>query len=93
MNANRFLAAAPFEAVSVMVRYGETEDLNPAEFVIDPKTQCLNVTVQLNGRELAAATPQEQAAKHRLVLIEVLCDVAANFDLPFDFLDEMRNAI
>ncbi len=90
MMANNYLANAPFKAVSVMVRYGDFENLEPSEFAIDRSKQCLNITVQVDGRELAALSVEAQAAKHRLILIEALCDVAANYDLPFEFLDAMR---
>ena len=93
MVANNFLADAPFKAVSVIVRYGDVEDLNASEFEVDHQNQSLNVTIQLDGRALALLPVQEQANKHKLALIEVLCDVAANFDLPFQFLDDMRHEI
>jgi hypothetical protein len=90
MTANAFLRAAPFTTVSVIVRYAETEKLVP-ELNIDAEAGALNVTVQLDGHALAKLSESGQREKFRTVLIDVLCDVAANYDLPYEFLDDMRH--
>jgi hypothetical protein len=91
MEANGYLSSAPFKTVSVIFRYADSENLEPDRYEIDPKTECLNLAIEFDGRVLAQLSEQEQAAKFRMALIDVLCDVAANFELPYEFLDELRH--
>jgi len=91
MEANGYLAGAPFKTVSVIFRYVAADNLEPDRYEIDEKTDCLNLAIEFDGRALAQLSEDEQAEKFRTALIEVLCDVAANFDLPYEFLDGMRH--
>jgi hypothetical protein len=91
IDANGYLVGAPFKTVAVMFRYGESENLEPDRYEINEDRGCLNLGIQFNGHELAQLTHEQLREKFRTTLIEVLCDVAANFDLPFEFLDEMRH--
>lgn len=85
-----YLKKAPFETVSLVIRYGDRENLNPEFNEIDSKNSELPVAVVLNMEQLKLLSMEQLAEKFRITIIEVLCDVAANFDLPYQFLDDMR---
>ena len=93
MDASGYLVRAPFKTISVIFRYGYSENLEPDRYEIDEKTECLNLAIEFEGRALTQLSQAEMSEKFRTSLIEVLCDVAANFDLPFEFLDGMRHEI
>ena len=92
MNVNAYLSKAPFKTVSLILNYGHVENLEPDDYRVDKRSDCLCVSIQLDGQALAELDPPRLKSKLRLTLIEVLCDVAANFDLPYEFLDAMRYA-
>jgi hypothetical protein len=50
----------------------------------------LPVTIQLDFKRLQSLDRDQLTDQFRLAMIEVLCDVAANFDLPCRFLDDLR---
>ncbi|WP_454675448.1 Imm39 family immunity protein [Achromobacter pestifer] len=87
-----YLKKAPFQTVSIIIKYADREDLNPEIGGIDSKNQELPVSVMLEIDQIRSLSLMRLAEKFRLTMIEVLCDVAANFDLPFEFLDEMRGS-
>ncbi len=90
--ANSYLCSAPFKTVSLVFRYGIKEDLKPDDFKIYKKHSELQTSIEFDSRKLKALEeePEELRRKFKLAVIGVLCDVAANFGLPFEFLDEMR---
>jgi hypothetical protein len=90
LRKNGYLRAAPFEAISVIVRYGSADNLNPEIGEVDQRHSELPVAVTLDARPLSALDLDALTQRFREVLIDVLCDVAANFDLPYQFLDAMR---
>lgn len=87
---NSFLASAPFKTVSLIFRYGYQDQWEPDGYEINNATQVLNVAIEFNGEQLLQLTPEEIKAKFRLAMIDVLCDVAANYNLPYEFLDRLR---
>jgi hypothetical protein len=90
LKLHAYLSAAPFETVSLVMMYGDHEDLNPEIGEVDHKHSELPVSVTLDTKKLSRLALPDLTAYFRLVMIEVLCDVAANFDLPFEFLDLLR---
>jgi hypothetical protein len=72
------------------LRYGEQDNLNPEIGQIEARGSVLPVAVELKASRLQSMDAVSLAEEFRTVMIEVLCDVAANFDLPFEFLDAMR---
>jgi hypothetical protein len=87
---HRYLAAAPFKTISLILRYGERENLNPEIGRINAKDSCLPVAIQLDARHLETLDVPAMAQEFHRVMIETLCDVAANFDLPYVFLNDLR---
>lgn len=87
---HEFLGTAPFKTISLILRYGERDNLNPEIGSVDLKRAFLPVAVELNARRLEKLDVLTMTQEFRTVMIEVLCDVAANFDLPYRFLDELR---
>ncbi|WP_436136211.1 Imm39 family immunity protein [Acidovorax sp. LjRoot129] len=87
---HKFLATAPFKSISLILRYGESDDLNPEIGPINAKGAYLPVAVELNARRLEKLDVPAMTDEFRSVMIDVLCDVAANFDLPHVFLDGLR---
>ena len=92
LDRHGYLSEAPFQTVSLILRYGDRDDLNPDFGSIDKRNSELPVTVQLDLARLQKLSPEQLILELRTVMIDVLCDVAANFDLPFDFLDAMRTS-
>jgi hypothetical protein len=87
---HKFLAGAPFRTVSLILRYGDKDDLNPEFGALDTRNQELPVAVEMSLARLKTLSPSQLEREFRAAIIEVLCDVAANYDLPFEFLDAMR---
>jgi hypothetical protein len=90
LQANGYLESAPFRTVSLIFRYGERDNLNPDIGEVEARRSMLPVAVELSARRLEKLDVAALTEEFRTVMIEVLCDVAANFDLPFGFLDAMR---
>ncbi|MDM4769431.1 Imm39 family immunity protein [Solimonas sp. SE-A11] len=90
LEKHNFLGSAPFKTVSLIMRYVDVENLNPEGWDINKKHSTLNLAVSLDGPRLKSMTEEELELALRLAMIEVLCDVAANYDLPYEFLDRMR---
>lgn len=90
--ANSYLCSAPFKTISLVFRYGTKEDLEPNDYKIYKQHSELQVSIEFDSRQLRVLEdkPEKLREKFKLAVIDVLCDVAANFDLPFGFLDEMR---
>lgn len=90
MKRTGFLTGAPFMTVSLIIRYADQDDMRTEIGRVNQRNGVIPVAVQVNITRLSAMGAVElQQAFHKL-LIEVLCDVAANFDLPYAFLDPMR---
>jgi hypothetical protein len=92
LRENEFLKSAPFKTVSLIIRCGDRDDLNPDFGVIDKRTLELPIAIELDLKRLQMLTDGQIVEEFRLAMIEVLCDVAANFDLPYEFLDKFRSA-
>ncbi len=90
LETNGYLKSAPFRTVSLIFRYGERDNLNPEIGEVEVRRSMLPVAVELSARRLEKLDAAALKEEFRAVMIEVLCDVAANFDLPFEFLDAMR---
>jgi hypothetical protein len=90
LEGNGYLKSAPFRTVSLILRYGERDNLDPDIGEVDKRRSVLPVAVELKASRLQAMDTATLTEEFRTVMIEVLCDVAANFDLPFEFLDAMR---
>jgi Immunity protein 39 len=90
LQAEGYLANAPFDTVSLVFRFGEAEDLDPEIDKINKRHNELPVAISFSMEELSAMDQVNLTEKFRASVIEVLCDVAANFDLPYEFLDQMR---
>jgi Immunity protein 39 len=85
-----YLREASFKTISLILRYGDKDNLNPEIGVLDANNSELPVTVMLDMKKLESLDLDALVAKLRSVMLEVLCDVAANFDLPHKFLDDMH---
>lgn len=92
LEAHGYLNNAPFRTVSLIIRYGERDNLNPEIGEVDGQRFVLPVSVELSAHRIEKLNIETLTEEYRSVMIEVLCDVAANFDLPFEFLDAMRRA-
>ncbi|EKZ97724.1 hypothetical protein D769_18758 [Cupriavidus sp. HMR-1] len=90
MKQNGFLTGAPFKTVSVIIRYADQDNMRTEIGRINQRNGIIPVAVQVNITRLSAMGAVELQQAFRKLLIEVLCDVAANFDLPYAFLDAMR---
>ena len=51
----------------------------------------LPVSIELDAKYLETLNAQDLEDRFKIVMIDVLCDIAANFDLPYEFLDNMRD--
>lgn len=85
-----YIANAPFETVSLIFRFGSQDRFDPVIGAIDKRHHELPVAITFDLKRLVPLHRQELQSEFRRATIEVLCDVAANFDLPFEFLDVMR---
>ncbi|MDH4458238.1 MAG: Imm39 family immunity protein [Nevskia sp.] len=90
LTANSFLASAPFRTVSLILRYTGRDDWQPESYEIDKEAKVLNIAIEFDAEKLKAMSQPELQETFRTAIIESLCDVAANYDLPFHFLDSMR---
>jgi len=92
LERNEYLQTAPFKTVSLILRYGPNDEWEPADkYKIDKHHDELHVAVQLEAARLKEleAEPAKLFQALRSTVIEVLHDVAANYDLPYAFLDEV----
>lgn len=87
---NAFLETAPFKTINMVFRYGEKDDWEPEIGSIDRRNSELPVAIQFDSDALNQMSASEVKACFRLALIEVLCDIAANYYLPYEFLDQLR---
>jgi hypothetical protein len=92
LTSHEYLKHAPFRTVSLIFHYGTKDDLEPSPYSIEARTESLNVAVEFDAARLRTLSPSQLKAEFRTAMIEVLCDVAANYDLPYQFLDELRKA-
>lgn len=88
---NSYLETAPFKTINMIFRYGDKDDWDPEIGVIDTKNSELPVAIEFDSGKLKAMNFEEMKSWFRLSLIEVLCDISANYDLPYEFLDELRD--
>jgi len=91
LQKNGYLIGAPFRTVSLILRFTNCDNPNPEIGEIEVHRSLLPVAVELDAKHLETLNSQELEHRFKLVMIDVLCDIAANFDLPYKFLDEMRN--
>lgn len=87
---NGYLADAPFRTVSLILRFSDRDNPIPEIGEVEARRSMLPVAVELDAKHLETLNSQELEERFKIVMIEVLCDVAANFDLPYEFLDDMR---
>jgi hypothetical protein len=90
LQSNAFLERAPFGSIGLILRFGSKDDLDPEFSRIDVSRDQLPVAVELDLRRLQDMSEDDLRRAFRLVFIEVMCDVAANYDLPYEFLDALR---
>jgi len=90
LSRNGYVKNAPFDTVSLIFRFGEADEFNPEIGKVDKRHDELPVAIAFNLARLKAMDRATLRAEFRRATLEVLCDVAANFDLPFEFLDKMR---
>lgn len=90
LEENGYFLGAPFDSVSLIFRFGFKDNFEPDGYKINAKQKSLETAVEFNGEALRALTKEGLEQRFREVLIDVLCDVAANFDRPYEFLDSMR---
>ena len=87
---HKYLESAPFSTVSLIYRFGGEDAFDPEIGNVSKAHSELPVAITFNIQRLKEMDRQQLRDEFRLATIEVLCDVAANYELPFDFLDEMR---
>jgi len=90
LRQNRFVSDAAFKTVSLIFRFGPADVLNPEIGRIDTRHAELPVAIQFDLKRLKRLDREAMKNEFRTATLDVLCDVAANFDLPFQFLDAMR---
>lgn len=90
LRENKYVDSAPFETVSLIYRFGEEDAFDPEIGNVNKTHSELPVAITFDLERLKGMDRQQLRDEFRLATIEVLCDVAANYDLPFEFLDEMR---
>ncbi|NHZ36240.1 Imm39 family immunity protein [Massilia rubra] len=90
LERNLYLSAARFRTVSLILRFGTRDKPIPDIGDIDVNRSMLPVAIELDAKHLETLNSQELEDHFKVVMIEVLCDVAANFDLPYEFLDNLR---
>ena len=91
LTTNAFLEAAPFKTINLVFRYGEKDLWHPEIGSIDTRNGELPVAIQFDSDALNRMSDPERRACFFRALIEVLCDIAANYDLPYEFMDELRH--
>ncbi len=90
LREHRYLDSAPFETVSLIYRFGELDAFDPEIGNVNKTHSELPVAITFDVERLKGMDRQQLRDEFRLATIEVLCDVAANYDLPYEFLDAMR---
>ncbi|MEZ5345227.1 MAG: Imm39 family immunity protein [Pyrinomonadaceae bacterium] len=90
LTQNGFTDAAPFETVSLVIRFGKTVNLTPNFGRIDHANAELPVAIEM---ELRLRREPREMIKYTLTnsTIDVLTSVASKYNLPSDFLDEYRS--
>ncbi|MBN8241246.1 immunity protein 39 [Marinobacter hydrocarbonoclasticus] len=88
---NSYLETAPFKTINMIFRYGDKDDWDPEIGNIDTRNGELPVAIEFDVSKLKTMNVEEMKSWFRLSLIEVLCDIAANYDLPYEFLDKLRD--
>lgn len=90
LDRNSYLINAPFRTVSLILRFSNYDNPIPEIGEVDIGRSLLPVAIHINARHLETLNSQVMAEYMKILMIDVLCDVAANFDLPYEFLDDMR---
>lgn len=90
LERNSYLAAAPFRTISLILRFGNRDNPIPEIGEVEDRRSMLPVAIELDAKRLEMLSQQQLEEHFKIVMIEMLCDVAANFDLPYEFLDNMR---
>lgn len=90
LDRNSYLSNAPFRTVSLILRFSNYDNPIPEIGEVDIGRSLLPVAIYINARHLETLNSQVMAEYMKILMIDVLCDVAANFDLPYEFLDDMR---
>ncbi|HCO58973.1 MAG TPA: hypothetical protein DIT58_02170 [Porticoccaceae bacterium] len=93
LSDNDYFLDAPFDAISLVLRYGDNENLSPQELKINKKHSQLETAVYINIHNLLSMSDEELGKYLRLAVIEVCCDISANYDLPYEFLDAHRKNV
>lgn len=91
LQKNNYLAEAPFRTVSLILRFADRDNPIPEIGDIQKSRSMLPVAIELDAKHLETLTSQELEDRFNTVMIDVLCDIAANFGLPYKFLDHMRD--
>ena len=90
LQRNNYVDPAPFKVVSLIFRFGKEDCFDPEIGKINKAHDELPVAITFDVGRLKTMGREKLLHEFRLATIEVLCDVAANYDLPYAFLDEMR---
>ncbi len=90
LERNSYLASAPFRTVNLILRFSDRDNPIPDIGEVEVRRSMLPVAIELDAKHLETLNHQELVDRFKIVMIEVLCDIAANFDLPYKFLDDMR---
>lgn len=90
LEKNLYLSTAPFDTVSLILRFGNRDNPIPEIGEVEVSRSMLPVAIELDAKHLETLNSQDLEEHFKIVMIEVLCDVAANFDLPYEFLDDLR---
>lgn len=90
LQRNKYVDLAPFEVVSLIFRFGKEDSFEPEIGSISKAHNELPVAITFDVERLKTLDLQNLRNEFRLATIDVLCDIAANYDLPYEFLDNMR---
>jgi hypothetical protein len=77
-----FVERAPFETVSLIIRFGERESLDPVYDRIDRRHNELPVSIEMKLDSLRLANKEAVKGIFLDAVIKVLLDVAKQYDLP-----------
>ena len=92
LNEIGFTDSAPFRTVSLILRFGEKEDLSPEYSRIDRRHQELPVAVELPMEVLRKAKRDELKQLFRAATMATLIDVGRKYDLPVTDLEKRVTA-
>ena len=85
-----FVDNAPFDTVSMIIRFGEKTDFTPNYEPINKRYGELPVAIEMELSGLRIASKDMVKSAFVKAVIDVLCDVAKKYDLPLEPLEIIK---